>query len=919
VPNLEPVVLQQDQVKIRLIGPKASVWPAPPADVQTFSVLGCDTMVARPLPVSNVPASPDFVSGYWTGRLDDAGEAQLVFPNATSSDGTPWRQRFDPTGHLQWIEIYFNGYLDFCGVIDQVTPDQQSVTVHAYDPFWVLKKAYVRDWIVTQAPRDVIERGTKLWVPTAVDNFPAGSISSQWTVSTSGGGTAAIGPNGGLNLAIPASTGQVIVESAAVACDSTSVWSASCTLQNANIGINFMTWMVKESSGHEYMLQMFSGIMTFDASGLSFVTQMPFPAAPSYEFLIESDGEWVSGYVNGQLVGCIRRLDAAATSLQAEINFFSDGGGAANLTVTGVLAETLQPFLMVGSDKGDYVLAGDASTYPSGGLTARYFNDLDLVADSNALYKVLSPPRTQAYGGSSPAEYQDQQDATIANQDNPTPGAATSNWSVKWFGAIYLKLSAGNYSFEIENPATSGCAVRVWVGKTQFGTQLVDEWTFGTQAQIFGFTVSATTLAGTNSDGSTSAKDGWYPIVIEYAVGSTALQAPLLALLSSPAAYTDPGGTAIAAGSQNIVVPSTSLSPLGCIDQRYQGVAHFDLVQQTLQAVNASSSTHPQQLEASTIAFPGVLAPRIREGQDTDVVLQPDLGARQDAEGLLNYSSTLDSSDFATSMQGNGAGTQTGTTGQLQAMVYDAPTMQAALFDAQQWQDFSDASFVQLLQALLNAQLGLSLTPWQLLSADPNGRPRKAYAWPITGATLQMRWRPGFGLRVQAPLINVYDTSPRQLLVITRNVGPFGYVSTQGTFADRPKNPARTLKRQLYTVTRLQRNYQRGALRLTGNSQFSSIAASTLDSGLTIVPLSPGDKIIGATLYIAVNTGNVHVYINGSDETTALNGPWTGEPVVIPIGPVAVPGVGNTLFAQLYNASGSAITVRYQLVADVLR
>lgn len=54
--------------------------------------------------------------------------------------------------------------------------------------------------------------------------------------------------------------------------------------------------------------------------------------------------------------------------------------------VTSLITECLQPFLMRGEDTGDYVLRGDASAYPYGGLHARYFNDTDLAAVATGQY-----------------------------------------------------------------------------------------------------------------------------------------------------------------------------------------------------------------------------------------------------------------------------------------------------------------------------------------------------------------------------------------------------------------------------------------------------------------------------------------------------------------------------------------------------
>ena len=51
------------------------------------------------------------------------------------------------------------------------------------------------------------------------------------------------------------------------------------------------------------------------------------------------------------------------------------------------------------------------------------------------------------------------------------------------------------------------------------------------------------------------------------------------------------------------MVPSTSLSPLGCVDQRFQGVWYFDMYQQTGQAFGYEFALEPQSLESGS--FPG--------------------------------------------------------------------------------------------------------------------------------------------------------------------------------------------------------------------------------------------------------------------------------------------------------------------------
>jgi hypothetical protein len=929
VPTVEPILARGDRFELRHVGPLSSVWPTSPNAPVT--VLARTDMISRPLPMSQLPGSPDFVSGTWNGRLGDAGDATLVFPNGPAGDGIPYRTRFDATGHLQWVEILDNGETDFVGVIDKVTVDQQKVTLHLSDGWFLLKKAYERDWVVTQAPRDVIERGTQVWVPAVVDNFPAGSLNAQWTTSVTGtGATISVANGGGLLMTTPAVSGAYVVTATATkATGSTQTWRASADLQYVNVptGTDGFISVEENTNGDTYGVFLYGGKATFQL-GSNAVAQIVPATTPSYRLTLESDGEWVSAFCNGQLVGTIRRAHAASESS------FSLQLGLASLLTSqastalfqSCLFESLQPFLQRGADKGDHVLPGDATTYPSGGLHARYFNDLDLQADPNRLLKIHAPSRTQAYAGSGTSEYANQQDATISGQANPTPGAAQTNWSCVWFGAVYLKLSQGNYTFTITGGSGAQVAFRLWLGKTKFGDQIIDKWDFTGMSPSNSVTVTAASLAGSLPyGGGTVARDGWYPIKLEYAVDSQ-LNTAVGLDFTPPASYTDPGGTALTGGT-SVVIPSTSLSPLGCVDQRYQGVSHFDLVQQTMQAYAYQASVEPQTLESGL--FPGVLAPRIREGHDTDITLQPDRTSRQDGEGLLNYSSTSDATDFAASLQGNGAGFQNGTAGQLQALVYDPPTLKDSLFDAQGWQDSSDASFVSLLQALLNAQLGLRLSPWELLSADPNGQPRLAYTWPLPGTLAAMRWRPGDGVRIQARDINVWDTSPRQMLVITRNILPNGKASTQASFANRPRTPAHTLKQQLYAATRWQRNYQRQLVTLNGNYQAQAIAAGNgaLSPQYSGVLLSPGDQVVRARLRIFFINGTsptigvvVWTTSGWSDVTNTLSGPWSVTPINLDVTSVLAISLDNRALVDIVNKSANAIAeVNFQLSVDVLR
>ena len=947
-PVTQPTVLDLQGYQIRHIGPKALLWPDTIGS--QFTVLARTDLIARPLPQSNLPYTNDFVSGTWTNRVNDAGDAKFIWPNKEASDGPPWRFRFDPTGKLQWLEVYINGWLEGVYCVTKVIPDRNQVEVDCYDGFQMCKSAYVRDWTVVQAPRDVIERGTQLWMPLVADNFPLGLTTvaahlvttpyATWHYDTTFPYIAPTpGPNGGLltqtvsagaacdlytNLTtLPAPTGVYSAQASFV----TSVANASVQLSMeeytpaTGIGVFLYLSVGGATAGSTTVTALFEwadGVNVYDINAT-------IPLSTTYSLNIESDGDTNFGFINGQLIGYFRRNAGTAAQLAITVIASGTGTGSASIPIallTQIQLDVLQSFLQRGTDKGEYVLPGGQSTYPVGGLHARYYNDIDLQSDAGRLQKILTPPRSQAYAGSGGSEYANQQDAQISAQQNPLPGAVTSNWSCRWFGSVYLKLSGGNYTFSVQMPAVNS-AVRVWVGKTKLGDQVtgLDQWAYSAVGGLYTGTVTAASLSGTDSVGNVVARDGWYPIKVEYSVDATAGTAPVLKF-TPPVTYTDPGGTALT-GSASVTIPATSLSTLGCIDNRYQGTSHFDLVQKTCQAVGYQFSVHPQQLESGL--FPGVLAPRLDEGQNVDVILEPDDSPRR--EGIINYSSSVDGTDQASSVQGNGAGFQNGTTGQLQANVYDPFTLSQSLFDMQAWQDNADASFGPLLAALLNSQLANRLTPWQIVSGDPIARERQVFTWPLPGALSQMRWRPGDGVMIRARDINVNDTVPRQLLLVTRNIMPNGLTSTQVGFAGRPKSSVYANRQVLAASLRPQRNYQKSLVSLNGTYVATTVAAGSGNASVpSYLALAVADQVIRSRLRVTLVSGTTPSYgvgyYNGStwvDVTALLGGPWSKTPLNLDVSAYTASGTDRFVW-EIINKSANAITaIEFQVFVDVLR
>lgn len=178
-------------------------------------------------------------------------------------------------------------------------------------------------------------------------------------------------------------------------------------------------------------------------------------------------------------------------------------------------------------------------------------------------------------------------------------------------------------------------------------------------------------------------------------------------------------------------------------------------------------------------AFPGVMAPRIREGKDTDEVLQADTSDA--VSPVINYGNTRDATDMVSSLFAIGAGINDGQGSQLQAQAQSLSTMVASLFDMQGWIDASDVAYLALLGQRAISQLALQDTSWQNLVGDPRATDRLADTFPVTGVLSEFRFRPGDGVRFFLPDINVIDLVPRQMTQVTRTFGPTGRTSSSGT------------------------------------------------------------------------------------------------------------------------------------------
>lgn len=378
MPAAQQEVLSPGRYLLRHIAPKSSG----PSVAGIINPLGSPvtvlaaTLYAKPLPVSHLPNSPDFHTGQYTLRLGDAGDFKLIAPNKDASDGQPWRNRFSTDGHLQWIEISREGEVEFIGVIVKQTLERDAVTLEGYDGFWPLKKVYEQDFTTVMAPRDFIERYTQAQVQTLVDSFTFGeTLAATWTSTATGGGSPPfIGTPSGVTMSTGAS-GVSRIDSVSTFTLNSKPWRMSATIAiGGTPATNSLASMGFENGSgppvYMYFEPGIAGVFGSSTAATLAATTVFNGSLNTYTLLFESDGRWVRGYINGQLIGYAAQ--PTGTGYTVFLNAQAGLTSAAALTCTGIMLRQQKDFLMAGSDKGDYVLPGVVSTYPTGGLHGRF-------------------------------------------------------------------------------------------------------------------------------------------------------------------------------------------------------------------------------------------------------------------------------------------------------------------------------------------------------------------------------------------------------------------------------------------------------------------------------------------------------------------------------------------------------------------
>ncbi len=412
---------------------------------------------------------------------------------------------------------------------------------------------------------------------------------------------------------------------------------------------------------------------------------------------------------------------------------------------------------------------------------------------------------------------------------------------------------------------------------------------------------------------------GWYPIVLEYREEGGG-QTIRLQFTPPNTTYTDPGGTSIAASTKRIV-PTTSLSPLGCYDNRVQGQSHFDVVFGAAAATGYQMTLEPMSLESGE--FPGRLVPRTRVGVDTNLTLR--VPVDDDGEPLFDPGVTLDSTDQVAVVIGSAAGLAESRGAQVSAEVADLTAASASLFTLETFVDLGDVAFPSLLEATLQAHLALRGSPWQEVRGTPRGQEKLAETFPLSAALVPMLWRVGYGVKLDIPEIGVSDATPRQLVQVGRTCTPLGRTGTSVAWRQRPRSAEENLRRLIRAATVRGRAYQGQIVTLNTemvNSAGASFGAGAF-TGYGMLALPPGERVVRAYVRVVLNTGAqaLAAEVNNAVVTSALGGPWTAVPLDIDITRYAtqVSPTDARLQVRLQNTGAAGSIVVWQLFVDVLR
>jgi hypothetical protein len=486
---------------------------------------------------------------------------------------------------------------------------------------------------------------------------------------------------------------------------------------------------------------------------------------------LEVRERWIYMFFNGQLVAVAPVDDLDPTTL-----LWIQGPTAAGnyIDIDYVLVRRTRPYLLRGTDRGDYRLPGAP---PPGGLLGSYFSE---VATSD--YRDLLSPLNSPYARRLDPVINFVPPDVTPNEWQPPGTPAGEHFTARWTGSIYLDDPA-TWAFRTRQTSRA----RVWIGKTRFGEQIINDWPAGGNAGINIVDSAPLTQLGH--------EPGWYPIIIEYS------------------AELGPCGI-ILEGSQNggpWVRPNDpsdgsrpaflQLSPLGIFEDHVRGESHSAMVKQLMDTFGYQYLCEPMQLESGE--FPGRVAPRVRVGTDYDVELS------EDDDTDLQVQVTAEDCVDVLMADAQGLADPTGSA-QLSAEVINFPGIDQHVMVHSEAESLSEISNPELLLQRLNSLLALRSAPFEQATATilTEGGERKLVPIPLSDALGEIAWRPGDGLRRRYPVLGIEDDGYVQLTVVTRKFVPDALGLPAVSFRPRTRTFRDFLARLQRQAIAPQRNYQ---------------------------------------------------------------------------------------------------------------
>lgn len=822
-----------------------------------------------------------FQSGQYEERIYDEGSFTILFPNAPGPDGASHLDRFlilatpkrfsDAVDALdlyrpgdEWIEIWDENELLFVGIPVTPTPSRQSIAISGMDPTYLLKKTR-EFWGVywNHAPRDVWEHYTSVWTPIIADDFqiPAfgGNANSGETADNRWMYTSAL--DGPATTARIQGTGRIKADPAyafpvGIHSDGRDdAWRVETEFVRSKLGdgeyVRVGLWDVEANIPQIYIefKEKSSFMVCYDEPLQDYIrvnAKIPTDPPGPFQVVVEGRERWIYFWVNQTLWGVL----AMPWGPYNCVPYVAVSSNSAHADFRNIICRRTQPYLMNGDLHGDYHLAGPL---PSGGLNARYYNDIQLtddVGESHALdtgtygLRVFNPAQTALIGTREDGPLDFDSDDGQWWPDGTSHGLW---WSVRWTGSVKLNLESSDTLLRY---TTKQEGARVWVAKTKFTDAYLDSWLklpYSPDAGPAGGQLSDGTPKtggslrahiGPDDDG--NHHDAWYPILIEYGqryVPGTAFKLE----------YSEDGGN-----NWN-VVPPERLSRFGIFYDQVRLDSHGEVLKTLADTFALQARVEPRPMEHA--AFPGEFVPRNRVGRNTNKVI--------DSHEALDYSTSISADTVADTILADGSGiadsTQT-TQLTLEAVQYDG--LEFRMMIMSEYETFGDVAASELLDQRINSLLALRSSPWEEVNAAPRGGQKHEYidAFPMSGDLAEFFWRPGDGVRITLPEIGVMDGSPRQILGVQRNFVPEGLQAAVVSFRQRPRNLREFMRQIQRRIANKGRNYQGQIIRTTGT-------AGTLQDP-SIVPLPADLSDISKVEITVVTTPDNPLFLYVNDGKT---------------------------------------------------